>query len=148
MEAQQPLKYLGVVLDRSLTFLPHVKEVRRKAFIINRIITHTHLPSVHKNNFAIICYTSLECRGGDICIKMIEAVKIWCMSIIVGLNKREISNERINIIPFRNVMEEINKKFFNKRYVQNFEVTKTIGEINRHMATFIIRYRLINHTLG
>lgn len=163
VEEQQPLKYLGITLDKGLTFLPHVKEIRKKAFAIKKLIN----PYINKTITvsqklkiliyrayiqSILLYAAPTWSAvAESYIRKIEAVENSYMRTILGLTRLEINNrqlhERINITPFRRKLHQISEKSFNKT-VQRFENSRSIGDINRQTAPFTVRHRLVNHIVS
>lgn len=153
------VKYLGVTLDKRLTFRKHIRETRKKAAAARQLILpyinfHTPMPKklklqIYKTYVAsILTYASpVWSSASTTNRRYLQVAETTCLRKIIGKTASEITNQELyretNIKPLPIVIKERTQKFFGT-VVKRHEFTNKIGSTTTANAPFLVKHKLIN----
>lgn len=158
IEESREIKYLGIVLDKGLTFGPHIMKTRRRAAGARRMLW----PYIEKTNpldrkLKIALYKTyirpILTYGAPVWnstakhyLKKLQAVETSTLRIIEGKSRTEIRNQDLydstNIMPLPDKVTELTEKFFNEKVKRN-DFTAGIGTTKPEDLPVIVKHKLI-----
>lgn len=161
-DEETSVKYLGIHLDKRLTFRKHIEETSRKAYAASKFIR----PYLHITNplskglkkqlyiayvrsiltYACPTWSSAATNHRN----KLQVIENRCLRAISGKTITEIKNtdlyEEHKITPILTHIRKQTRKFYTQK-VKQLEYTQNIGAINKTNAPFIIKHKLINEDM-
>lgn len=162
IEETDTVKYLGITLDRKLTFKQHIETIRKRARIAKSLIySYIQITNPLSKKLkvrlykayirSIILYAApIWSQAANYLISRLETLERNTLRTILGKSSREINNDQlyqeINITPIRETILEVSRKFFRIK-TQLDPFTSDIGSVTKHNANFRKIHKLITDAI-
>lgn len=162
IEEKNEVKYLGLTLDKKLTFKKQTQETRRKAGLATSLIYPYILPqnplsTKMKTTLYKTYVRSILLYGAPIWssaaksnLARIKTLETKVLRIIHNKQCNEISIPDLyrlaNVEPVWDVIKKKTRKLLQIK-TQNLEITREMGRINKNNAPFRKKHRLINDAI-
>lgn len=162
IELSNDIKYLGVTLDKGLTFTRHINNVKAKGYGVLKIIRpyikrHIPMSQITKTliykaylRSTLLYAAPVWSSASKTNINKLEVLERRALRNILGVTKQDIHNDdvyqRTNTRPLRDVIRLKTDKFFTTKIHQT-DLTRDIGMYNRNEAPFRVKHKLINDLL-